>query len=630
MSFYLNFLKILLVFIVGIILLLGSGGGGGSGESSVSGDGSASETETEEYLPKEQRTIYAERRFEESLIAPFEIDWSYTNAVIRPRNHSGFSVDNVKKKIIYRGDYGYIGKDNFMLKVSDKNGGYKYKEYEMNIISPPLEENRDFTITHNCDFISKNYAVNGFSQADSIDMEFVDDNLQQIIKIYDDIEPAYSTSTVPVFSRIQVDFRGAENKEKSKKHHDLFKENIPSIFKLTCNYKGGHADLIFPIKEREEWNANRSKSGAGAGSYHFMRNDLFFYVSSLSDIHAKIYKKEYENSFDHVEAFNSANEFMDKAFPSSHYTGERASIYNKHPEQEINTSMHEIFDEDNRKYYRLLNYLALNITDGDVGKLNELIADSYYSYYLSGNKKCENNLICAAFFSEYTTSKTLNGNFEDGFDRWERIKNYYGNATGKIEHLTSEQQISLELKVNTPRNSSNPNSIIDFYQSELLNGNDISDYFFQFQLNAVYGGSSGLAGGAYSSGMAGAYTCFKDSSNNQLGCLTWIDHTDILEFGDYSQILGDSFVVESTDFFHVEKFYSVMRRRLGPKQDTLYYITDLDDFTRRNLPKLYNRKDEISSIEYGVFLTEARNDDGRCYFCDARLKATELLLLKRK
>jgi len=63
----------------------------------------------------------------------------------------------------------------------------------------------------------------------------------------------------------------------------------------------------------------------------------------------------------------------------------------------------------------------------------------------------------------------------------------------------------------------------------------------------------------------------------------------------------------------------------------MLYITNLGDFTLKHLPKVYEKKNEIYSIEYGIFVSEFRsNSDNSCYHCEGKVTAHKIELLKVK
>jgi len=429
-------------------------------------------------------------------------------------------------------------------------------------------------------------------------------------------------SDIPRVSKIQTEYFNATNQENIINHHKLLKENLENNLLLTCNYSTGYSSLVFPLSDIN-WKALRGMRNGYAGTgYEFLRNDLYFYISSLSDLHNKIYQKEYQKNNNSFSALNNANAFMDKVFPNTHYTAELAKKYNTHPSYLANP-MEEIFENDNQRYYTLLGYLADEFTEGSVSNLLEKIANNYESFYLSGNHQCLDKNICGALFPEYTISLTKNPSFKDGLVHWTQNKQVdTTSSNGKIDYLPTKEQVTIEFNAKTPANSSLPIATIDLFQEQNIVGNKLNDYFLYFDLGNAYGGSSGFTGyaGVKSSGLAGAYACYKDINNETLGCLAWSDYTNKAKF---------IWTMTNDGFYNTELKQTF--RRSAPPEERMLYITNLGEFTSKHLPKVYEKRNQIYSIEYGIFVSEFRNpNNNECYFCEGKVSTHKIELLKVK
>ena len=103
----------------------------------------------------------------------------------------------------------------------------------------------------------------------------------------------------------------------------------------------------------------------------------------------------------------------------------------------------------------------------------------------------------------------------------------------------------------------------------------------------------------------------------------WSDHTNKFDWawGPTRNVLESSYTLFNTRFNEVV-------RRTDPEQKRLLHTVGLGDFTKTNLPQVYQNKENINSIEYGVFVTEFKKNGG-CYFCYAKVKVHEINLLKK-
>ena len=318
---------------------------------------------------------------------------------------------------------------------------------------------------------------------------------------------------------------------------------------------------------------------------------------------------------------------MEKVFPNSHYTAELLHNFDIETRQWDKIDYAEKFDKENKVYYDLIKTLAEELTDGNITKVIDKIADNYESYYLSSHKRCLDKTICGTLFPEYTQLITSNNDFTNGLSSWTIYKNLVEPATGKIEYLPSNNTINIEYTSNRPDNTDAEYSSLDLYKTEYLNGTSIENYFFQFKMNQIYGGSDGgfpAREGLNDSGFAGVYICFNATNDESLGCIAWSDHLNKfdLAWGPFRHI-------RSTSTFYNIRQDNVIRR-VKPTAKDIAYRVDLSNYLKNNLPEVYKRKNEIVSLEYGMFTTEFRNQNNGCYFCEAKLQAEEISLFKIK
>ena len=650
MSMYLKFFRLFLVLMVGVFFLLGSDKGGGDNktdspsqnepnsnvDNSTNGNSQNASNENNNdtvYGDKiESYEVYTERQLVIDIDVPFEIGTSNIKSV--KHSYHASHINSKKKEVYYIPDNGYIGKDEMKVVFTDKNN-YKNEiiiTYKINVKKPPLEKNRDFVINYGCDVIS-----NQLKTIKTFDIGMVDDDLTLLEKLYDDSTYKWEAHKVPLYSKPFVEnyiFRWnssykAKYYESSIKHHNIFSNHIDDNIMFTCNYANGSFNLIYPLNTKK-WYAKKPYRGY----LTFSRNDLYFYASSLSDLHSKIYLKTYKNGITSENSYIKANQFMEKVFPKSHYTAELLDNYdfeNKQWIKRYDSKYHNIrdaFDHENKFYYDQIKLLSDEITGGDIALLLQKIADNYESYYLSGNHKCLDSTICGTLFPEYTKSVTLNRKFEDGLDSWKNRKEIIFPAVGNIEFLPTTNRVNLEFTANIPNSSNNAYSYFDFYQTEILGNGNIDDYFFEFDADEIYGGAEGghpSRNGLNSSGFAGVYTCYKDKNNKNIACISWSDHTNKF---DMAWGPAENRIESSTTFYNIR--LNPVVRRLRPNSKHFSSKVHLGEFTKKHLPEIYKRKNEIKSIEYGLFATEFRNQQNGCYYCTAKIKANEINLLKVK
>lgn len=591
---------------------------------SDSNDNIGFEDKTEHYK------IYAERNLNIDINVPFSVISRMVWKKSPKHNAHGVLIDIKNKKIRYFPEYGYLGEDEMKIEFYDKHDSKNsiIITYKINIEKPLLEGNRDFTISGYCDDISNH--LNNRSYADSFDIDIVDNDLNLLQKIYDDKklsngfrEPKYSRITTdyytPWYSFNNRDFIDEESIE----HHNIFKNNFDNNVRISCNYPKGYFSLIYPIEYKGDWYAIKPYKQ----DYTFSRNDLFFYVSSLSELHRKIYFKEYQHTQNFEIAFRNASKFMTKAFPNSHYTGELVHNYSHETGKWNAIQYGKKFNEDNKKYYAQIQYLANKITNGDIPTLLEQIANNYESYYLSENKICLNETICGTLFPEYTHSVTTNAKFSNSdfnLEPWIERNKLSFPASGKIELFPTQDVVNIEFNADIPNSSESLESSLELYQTEILSNSSIDDYFLRFNLSEAYGGASGIFSGYTSSGFAGVYACYMNSNNENIGCLAWSDHTNKFDIA-----WGPAkHRIESSKSFYNTRLNNVIRR-IRPNAKQFLFTMHLGELTKKYLPEIYNRRNKIKSIEYGLFATEFKNKEGGCSRCEAKIKANEINLLKK-
>lgn len=604
-------MKKLLIILFATIFLTGcsdnnnSGGSGGSAEN---------------------HQIFAERKLSIDINVNYKI--GTINSGGYPKN-GAIKINKDNKKIQYMPEYGFIGEDSFKLQFHQDTKFSTVKEilYKISIKEPlSSDDNLDFTISYSCDELSNHL---GTRNAHSMDIDVIYDDLVLVEKIYDDKDyESVNWRKIPRYSRITTEHERLSNissgDNKSKKHHSVFKNNLDKSVRVTCNYSKGYFDLIYPIKHKNEWKAVKPYNS----SHHFSRNDLYFHVSSLSDLYSKIYKKEISDGSTYSVAFSKAKDFMEKIFPKSHYTAELIHNYDRDNNRYIRnignyTSYREKFDAENSNYYAQIEHLANEVSNGDVSLLLVKIASEYENYYLRG-KHCDNATICGSLFPNFTTSVTSNNQFKNGLESWRTIRNLYSPVTGKLESLPTRNMVNIELSASVPNGSQNPSSSIELIKLETIEAaKNVDDYFLRFDLSEAYGGARGLFGGYSSSGFAGVFSCFKDINDVQIGCLAWSDHTNKFDIA-----WGPArHRIESSKSFYNTRLNNVIRR-VRPKAEKFIYTIHLGAYFDKYLPDL--NKNSIRKIEYGLFATEFRNQSGGCYRCAAKIKANEINLLKKK
>jgi len=568
-------------------------------------------------------TLIAETKLVKELEAPFEI--GYTSISKSPKHAYRKSID--ENKLVYLPTYGYLGKDSLEISVHEKDNHDNSITIKVDIemVKPPLKGNRDYTISYQCDDSVVGYAKN-------FDIKFYDDGLNLLDILYDDKQISYriiprdtmkSISSLSPYSFYYLD--GSEIPLELKKHHTMFQKYFNNIMQLTCNTPEGFVNLIYPIDLNDEKWYGTKPSVNGNRDIVFSRNDLFFYVSILSELHGKIYLKSYLEIGDKETSFFNANKFMEKIFPNSHYGAELLNNFNIESKKWDGIDYREKFNKENEVYYGVIKELAKAVTNGDINMVLEQIAENYRSYYLSGTQKCLNKTICGTLFPEYTTVVNQNNKFDNGLNAWQKNKNLVNPATGQIEFLPTNNSVILEYVSNRSEGTDDNSSSLDLYQTFSLNQSSIDDYFFKFTTEQVYGGADGGFAarlGLNSSGFAGVYICF-NTSEESLGCIAWSDH---LNKWDMAWGGAEHSIESNSRFFNI-RLNNVVRR-VKPSEKDVTYIVDLSNFLEKNLPEVYNIRESIRSIEYGIYATEFRSQNNGCYFCEAKVKANEISLLK--
>jgi hypothetical protein len=606
-----------------MILLLCSACGGGNSNSPSdtlsSSEGENSDLASNASSPPLSLNIIAERTARFDITPDFPVRWNYSRISSYPKNLNA-SLDNGVLSV--KSKNRFLGKDSLTIRFRNAETDETiYQTVEFLIEEPGLAGNEDYSISYWCDSTSGLYNLSG-TQAVNIDMEFVYDDLTSSDFLYEAHTPAFMPSYIPNLSKVQVEQHGLTD-QKSQIHHQNFANNKSNNLLLTCNYQNGSAELFIPIKNNPAW---RAIIPGASSNYQYDRNDLIFYISPLSDFRTSIYREEYSKTGDHDAAIIATDSFMESVFPGSYYNPISTSAFGTHPQKESRKrDMFPIIESDNQKYYRKFEYWSETYSNGDTDQLIDYFRN-IYSEYVYQDRNCINFGLCAEFFDNFTNPITNNFDFSEGLSNWEVIESYSNTASGNVVLYPATQELEISINVNTEGDINAEHSIVDVYQTHELGNTSIYDYFFEFEVNHVYGGSSGFGAiaGVYSSGWGGTYLCFKNINGIQLGCATWIDHTDKLVIPVY----GDNFNITSSDFFYIHKLYPVMRRK-PPEQEEVEFTVSVKDILQLHLPALDTIKDQISSIDYGVFVTEARNTEGDCYYCEAKVVAKKLILSQR-
>ncbi len=530
---------------------------------------------------------------------------------------------------------GYLGKLNLTIYADVYDNLDEIKiNIEIYYKKPPVTpENMDYTLSFYCD----ESALIGYPQYYSV--RFVNNNLETEYILYNN-SSNYSlanTQIIPTYSRIILDyFRGGYGEvwntnrfikyyTEDKKHHVSFQENIDKQMKLTCTYPNGYWDIIFPI-DSEKWYATKP-SPLPAPQMIYSRNNLFFYISILSDIYSKIYLENYKSGISRDNSYKKADEFMKKVFPGTHYKGELINNFNlvtKKFDYKIDYS--EIFKKDNELSIQMLISLSKELTDGNLEKLVEKIVENYKTYYLSENRTCLDNALCGILFPEYTQIETINYDFSNGLDSWIINKHFVEPAIGYIEYIPNRNEVNMEYRSNRPSNTNDSWSSMELYKIKNIVNNSFSDYFINFDFNRVLGDSQGghpTMACWESSGYTGGYVSFLDKNRISLGWFALSDHCNKADIGWGVK------KIESSDKFYNLRIHDVVRR-FKPKDKDNIFKFHLETLLKNHLPKIYKNKDKIQYIEYGIFATEFRNSYGGCYFCETKLNVNSIKLYKKK
>lgn len=651
MNIYIKFLKLLLVLAVGIFFLVGSGGGKKKtdsppqDESNSSGNNQNSDTSSEYESSSNQGNdfpdIYADRtenytiNAETLLRKELKLPFNRVSLDITKEPQHAYRTNvytNKSPEWLYLPNYGYIGKDSFEITATNLDDDNTITiKITIDIIKPSLEGYRDYTISYNCN-------KNKLGNAKNFDIGFYTNDLTLIDKLYDDhnigsnsfyrIIPRQTMHSYnSPYSLLMDYYENLNNPPKNlKKHDSMFKKYSNDLMQLTCNYPNGYLNLIYPV-DNKNWYATKP-SPYGDTDIIYSRNDLYFFVSYLSELYSQVYLKSYLKTGDRDESFINAKLFMEKIFPNGHYTAELLHNFNRETKKWDKTDYADKFDKENKVYYDLITTLADELTNGNIPKVISKIADNYESYYLSSNKTCLDKTICGTLFPEYTKLVTKNNDFSNGLEYWVKNEKLVEPATGKIEYLPTNNTVTIEYTSNRDDGTDADSSSLDLYQIEQLNGATIDDYFFKFDMNQIYGGADGgfpARLGLNSSGFAGVYICFDTSSNESLGCIAWSDH---LNKFDLAWGPAKHHIKSSETFYNIRQDNVI--RRVKPSAKNISYKVDLSNYLKRNLPEVYKRKNEITSLEYGMFTTEFRSQNNGCYFCEAKMNANDISLFKIK
>lgn len=572
--------------------------------------------------------VFAERRLmvDLSKIVPYS-----SFGVSKQTSTRNIYIDLDKKTLSYTPEMGFIGKAEFDIEFYNYSSTGKILiSFDIEIKKPILENNRDYTISYNCENISELHSRSG--PAKDFDINIVDGNLELFEKVHDNVAiRSLEHTKIPEYSKATSDYEARRGNAsysfiaKSIAHHKTFLSHMNDIMQITCNYPSNTYTLIYPI-QNEGWYA--SKPYNSHPGYRFDRNDLYFHISILSDLHSKIYLKEHQSGSSRKKSFINANKFMEKIFPNSHYTAELLRNWDAKNNTWIDitdgkySTIPNMYNAENEPYYEKIGYLSENLNITNETLLNK-IANNYESYYIY-QQQCLDPVICGILFPEYTKSVTLNPKFENNINEWMLDKNVVLPAIGQVEWLPTKDIVSIDYTANRRKNSSDGFSSLSLYQLKDIDNSNINNYFIKFNLSEIYGGYSGgnpVITGTLDSGFASVYVCVKDKSKKDLGCMFWSDHTNKFDLA-WGPL--EDHKISSNDFFNNNRLRNVIRRTAVVMKDVSLKISigkQLDN----HLPNI--DKSLIKYIDYGIFVTEFRNQNG-CYFCKAKIKANEINLLK--
>jgi len=647
MRIYLKFFRLFLVLVVGVFFLVSCKPDGGGGDDKKKDtpsqtsepennsnpnnnnlqDDTSSNNSTNGIVEKtEYHEVFAERTVIIDIDVPFEIG---SIDYLKSTEHKSYmrktKVDKENKQFIYSPEGGFVGQEESKYRYWNKEKTNSITIiYKIDVKKPLLEGNRDFSIASRCQY-DNTYLQ--YTRIHRFDIDIVNSTLDRIENIYDNREERTERLRNPRYSRIEVDYFSneiydANYKKLSENYHASFKQNLSEMALVTCNYTNGYLRSILPISS-EKWYANTTNNNHDA---KFVKNNLLFYVSLLSELHTQIYIKEYSSTFDKSDALKKADSFMDKIFPNSHYSPEYIAPYYDSGALGRLDRIDTFLEKENILHYKKLKLLADTINSGDMLKTLNEIAENYESYYISGNHECKNSVICGTLFPEYTESVTSNSEFKNSLEPWNKIENVDSSiGSGKIDYFPTKNKVAIELAVNRPNGSNTPSLDIDIYQTEpLANNKTIDDYFFNFDVDYVHGDTATPFGGYESSGLAGVYTCFRDGNNQQLGCLSWSDHINKYYI---FQVLG-AHVMENNDKFYNIELYPIVRRFKHNLKEGFVENIALGATLKKYLPTVYEQ--DIKYIEYGMFATEFRNQYGGCKECVAKVIANKINLEVKK
>lgn len=402
-----------------------------------------------------------------------------------------------------------------------------------------------------------------------------------------------------------------------KENADLLRTNTKENIVLSCIHKDTkrNKEQIFheliPLDDMEYWKKRLYYYGEKKPS----RNDSLFYVSFLSDLHYKIYKKNYEKYGDKDRSLKEANDFMQKAFPGAVY--QRVSYLKNRSDYDYGTNIAGKGSIQS-KYYKKLNNLAWDYTDKRVDLLNDLIADNYASVYLE-HTGCQDQWVCSAIFPDLTEQLIRDPEFHEGLAQWKTHDNLIGNATGYITKAlvsTQPKKYNIKLSLTSSHGSNVKPSYMEVYQNYYLKeGESVDDFIFKIKSNKLIGYSHAFGGFEFGSGLPGYEACFYDGSDTQLGCFLVVDYSD---WNTLPIVTGEQFKVVSTQSIYFAK----------GSRDPFEADYNLGKMIDEHLPAVRNVKDKIAYIQIGAFAGETLDNSGDCIKCESRLEAEEISLEK--
>jgi hypothetical protein len=458
----------------------------------------------------------------------------------------------------------------------------------------------DYTVRGACGYFSNIFTEKSWSytygnSVDKMTTQIVDDNGGVVIDQPFNKSNIYNTKI----------FKYVDSKKNGDYVH-LLQEHHGDNLLLSCIYKDKRADKeqvfhsFVPLDDPQIWKKGKKT------------NDTLVYASLLSDLHYKIYLKNYTYLHDKYQALQKADDFMQKAFPGAIY---QTASYSKY------TNIwggHEI-DEPNSlqaSYYRKLNNLAWEYTDKRVDLLNDVIADNYETYYLQ-NQSCTERWVCETIFPNVNEKLLKDPEFHEGVVHWKKTRELYGNATGSIQTTlvsANPRKYNVKLSLFASHGTDMPISYLDIHQDyDIQDSGELDDLILKIKSKSLFGGTTS-PWNLTSSGIAAYYACFNDASDESLGCMIVTDYTDRLTIDIYVGMLFD---LHSTPDLYIIK---------GSRKPFMSSY-NLGKVVDEHLPSVRNKLSQVRSVQVGAFVGEATQTK-RCTKCKSSLEAEKISLEK--